>query len=677
MGQVTLGGDRLGSGKKEKVYLRDYERSTHDLGYSWKSTMSAGTLVPFMCEVALPGDTHEINLEADVLTHPTIGPLFGSYKVQLDVFTIPMRLYNSELHMNMLNIGLKMETIHIPQYELLGKTPEWGDDLDNYQVNPSSIFSYLGVRGLGGTTTKYNNVHRYFNAVPWLAYWDIYKNYYANKSEEIGYVIHNNLKPYQWDINYVMWNNGSSNSTWVQLDDINDNNPTLVWYRPTKSKMRIFVSGNWLDGDEESIYLYFGANGEREIKITEIFDEFEYNGIDGFVECRYARNIFNAGDNELNLSYGINQEITFEYLRPKLQKFDLSDIDDMRFKILRHDGNTGPFTINYNNGNPKLYDYGIKYKIEDDKVIASCRSNQEGLGIKTYQSDLYNNWLDKEWIDGNQNGGGINNITKVSITDDSFTINELLMAKKVYDMLNRIAVSGGSYDDWLDATYTQERIKSVENPIYMGGLSKELVFQEVIATAGNNEEPLGTLAGRGRLNQKKKGGYVKIKTDEPSYILGIISLTPRICYSQGNKFDVDLKTMNDLHKPQLDEIGFQNLMSDNMAAWSSIGDVATGFNSVAVGKQPAWINYMTNVDVVKGNFAIANQQMYMVLNRKYDVYYDVDGRPKIKDLTTYIDPSKFNHIFADTRLDAQNFWVQVDCNITARRKMSAKIIPNL
>lgn len=46
--QKTLGGDRLGSGHKQKVYLHGYERSTHDLGYLWRTTMSAGTLVPFM-----------------------------------------------------------------------------------------------------------------------------------------------------------------------------------------------------------------------------------------------------------------------------------------------------------------------------------------------------------------------------------------------------------------------------------------------------------------------------------------------------------------------------------------------------------------------------------------------------------------------------------------------------
>ena len=62
--KVTLGGERLGSGKKNKIELHGYERSTHDLGYVWRSSMAAGTLVPFMSMVGLPGDTFDINLNA-------------------------------------------------------------------------------------------------------------------------------------------------------------------------------------------------------------------------------------------------------------------------------------------------------------------------------------------------------------------------------------------------------------------------------------------------------------------------------------------------------------------------------------------------------------------------------------------------------------------------------------
>ena len=62
---------------------------------------------------------------------------------------------------------------------------------------------------------------------------------------------------------------------------------------------------------------------------------------------------------------------------------------------------------------------------------------------------------------------------------------------------------------------------------------------------------------------------------------------------------------------------------------------------------------MTSYNQTFGNFAIATQQMFMTLNRRYEM----DENISIADLTTYIDPAKYNYIFADTSLDAMNFWV--------------------
>ena len=196
MKKVTIGGNRLGSGKKQQVELHGYERSTHDLSYIWRSTMASGTLVPFMKLVGLPTDTFDINLDCSVLTHPTIGPLFGSYKVQLDVFSCDMRLYQAELHMNRLGIGMNMAGVKLPQVILEADRITTGKPIDNQQVNSSCIFSYLGTRGLGQPINPFVfGVEREFNAIPYLAYWDIYKCYYANKQEEIGVVIHNDLAP--------------------------------------------------------------------------------------------------------------------------------------------------------------------------------------------------------------------------------------------------------------------------------------------------------------------------------------------------------------------------------------------------------------------------------------------------------------------------------------------------
>ncbi|AYQ58125.1 putative VP1-2 [Microviridae sp.] len=252
-------------------------------------------------------------------------------------------------------------------------------------------------------------------------------------------------------------------------------------------------------------------------------------------------------------------------------------------------------------------------------------------------------------------------------------------------MLNRIAVSGGSYDDWLQAVWAHDSYSRAETPIYLGGLSKEVIFQEVISNSAAINEPLGTLAGRGALARKHVGGHISVRIDEPSYIIGIVSLTPRIDYSQGNNWDMELTSIDDLHKPALDQIGFQELLTDRMAFWDvNLDETNDGYyiaQRFSAGKQPAWIDYMTNFNKCYGNFADPRSEMFMTLNRRYE-WEEVnsgtqDYRLKIKDLTTYVDPSKYNYMFADTNLSAQNFWVQIASDIIARRKMSAKVMPNL
>jgi len=671
--KTEIGGDRLGSGNKQEVSLRNYERSTHDLGYIWRSSMSSGTLVPFMSEVALPGDSFDIDLDCDVKTLPTVGPLFGSYKVQMDVFQCPVRLYNGKLHMNMLNIGMDMSQILLPQIEMYADYDSTKGD--NQQINSSSIYSYLNMRGLGRTVGGADYVNRFFNGIPYLGYWDIYKNYYANKQEERGYVIHAEDLENKWVIqgpaNAMVQVTGPDSDVTTDIVSTSTVDTTaqsgslptvigtfkLTWNNagaqygtPDVNDLEIYIDGTLQYASEvfESI-VATETNGDWEIVCTNFIGQAESVGWG--VQFDVA-NTQNQGEGE-----------------PQLTEFPLDNIDDMRMDILEAVRDTTAFVINENSESP----YGLGLGKDGTLDKAYKKASQEGLGIKTYQSDLFNNWISTEWIDGSN---GINEVTAVSTAGDEFTIDSLNLANKVYNMLNRIAISGGSYDDWLDAVYTHERAKSCENPIYHGSLIKELAFEEVVSLAdtvvGDESQPLGTLAGRGRLTGKNKGGKIKIKVDEPSYIIGIVSLTPRIDYSQGNKWDTNLKTMNDLHKPALDAIGYQDLITDQMAWFDTQATTAGVVTYNTAGKQPAWINYMTNVNQTRGSFAEDGNSMFMTLNRRYE-----QGTTGIDDLTTYVDPSKYNNIFASETLDSQNFWVQISNKIIARRKMSAKVIPNL
>ena len=191
--KVSIGKNTLGGGKKMMTRLNNYNRSTHDLSFVMRTTMAPGVLVPTMKQLALPGDTFPIETRCHTLTHPTVGPLFGSFKQQNDFFFCPIRLYNAMLHNNALNIGLDMKKVKFPiiQFEKEGwdikQTLKGSNKSLKKEVNPSSLPAYLGAKSL---TRKENEKNCTIpNAIPFLAYYDIFKNYYANKQEEKFYTI--------------------------------------------------------------------------------------------------------------------------------------------------------------------------------------------------------------------------------------------------------------------------------------------------------------------------------------------------------------------------------------------------------------------------------------------------------------------------------------------------------
>jgi len=689
MKKVTLGGDRLGSGKKQKVDLQGFERSTHDLSNAWRSTMSAGTLVPFMIQPAMPGDVWEIKLDADVMTHPTLGPLLGSEKVQLDMFTIPMRLYNSWVHNNKLGIGNNMSQVKMPKLTInsVSEATTWSqNNPTKYPINNSHVLKYLGISGpRRNTSPTHDFKEEGFGAIPLLGYWDIFKNYYANKQEENAWVISTPVAVVT-DISKVFGGQPSTGLLDVTVTPMSIESVTGTWFvillepvdqTPANWNIPITLEQvKFTDGAVNLGTINDIAKGSivYEAPVTPIPNNI-YVSVQ---EWGGKQNIWIQFQPSINADIDSwNQSAEISYRRPpQLYPFSLTEIDDIREAILGTRGDTTFFVNEYGYDNDIEL---IKRSLPDtadlhQRSVLPLRYNQEGLLVKTYQSDIFNNWLNTETISGS---GGVNEITRVDTTAGYFNIDTLQLAYKVYRMLNQITVSGGSYDDWQNAVYDHERFAAPEIPMYEGGLSKELVFQEIYSSNTQEGQPLGTLAGKGRMSGKHKGGHVVIHVNELSFIMGIISITPRIDYSQGNDWFTRLSTWNDWHKPHLDQIGFQDLMAEQMAWFGATFDGTTQRNH-AVGKQPAWINYMTNYNRSFGNFADQDSEMFMTLNRRYEMSSETDmATNPIVDATSYIDPSKYNFIFAETALDAQNYWVQVATETTVRRKMSAKVMPNL
>lgn len=673
--KVAIGKNTLGGGKKMMTRLNNYNRSTHDLSHICRTSMAVGTLVPTLKHLVLPGDTFPIQTRCHTLTHPTIGPLFGSFKQQNDFFFCPIRLYNAMLHNNALNIGLDMEKVKFPYVRLL--TSKWEEsylegsaDTLKKQVHPSSLPSYLGYKALSNQDSE--NDRGKIQVLPILMYFDIFKNYYANKQENSFYQI-----VAGGDYQYTTNNAGGGKSfyfnvqskvsaKWVENIKIDSNPPSLSYDIPTGAQYYIgfsLTSDNSIN--EDDTYIYIGD-------VT--FDGKRYGVIEGYLLNLLNNGIitrsFPTGSNTkgyvINVTKAVGGTHTF-FTSKKVQakdensnyaKIPLTDIDDMREAILT--AGKGAYEANSSFMNNIFKTFINPESVDPERnEYPACAKPMVGLVLKTYQSDINTNWVNTEWIDGET---GINAITAIDTSSGSFTLDTLNLAKKVYTMLNRIAVSDGSYNAWIQTVYTSGGLNHVETPLYLGGSSLEIEFQEVINNSGTDDQPLGTLAGRG-VATNHKGGNIIFKADEPGYIFCITSITPRVDYFQGNDWDLYLETMNDLHKPQLDGIGFQDRLYKHLNASANIPDLEK-----SIGKQPAWIEYMTNVNKTYGNFALIENEGWMCLNRIFG---------GINTYTTYVFPHLYNNIFADTDLTAQNFWVQIGFNTEPRRVMSAKVIPNI
>lgn len=678
----TLGGERLRSESKMEVYLPNFGRSSHNVGKIIRTSQACGTIVPYWCQIGLDGTTFYLDITTKVKTLPTTGPVFGSFKHQIDVFVIPIRLYIAALHNNALGVGLNMSKVLLPQFQVYSaNTSIYENDTNRGQVNPSSLLSYLGIKGFG-----YSSVNQYlrrFPAIFNLAYWDIFKNYYANKQEENAYVI--------TGINHI-WKTLSVGDGYVWGKTWGENRSVTYSISPTtENPQYIKLEFEENISPEEVNEIQFLTNDPQKPttatnKLTRLGDAFIFERTDpeapGLKEPnnpRKATNIYMYKVKKaIKIAYNLEAVGEFPLTMPdnqkiKLTQFPLINIDNMRTDILK-----APPTSAYVIDNTTM-PYGAATRTLDlpnhnrSKTYHSAYSwySQAGLAVKTYLSDRFNNWLNTEWIDGTT--GGINAITAVDVSDGRLTMDALILQKKIFNMLNRVAITDGTYQAWREATYGIRSATLPESPIFCGGMQSEIAFDEIVSNSATDEEPLGTLAGRGIATMYKSGRGLKIKCTEPSMIMALGSITPRIDYSQGNKWWTRLQNMDDFHKPTLDAIGFQELIAEEAAAWST---ETTGNNEhvyQSLGKQPSWIEYTTDVNETYGEFAAGMPLAFMCLNRVYEE--DVDGT--IGNASTYIDPTIYNNIFAESRLSSQNFWVQVAFDVTARRVMSAKQIPNL
>lgn len=644
----TLGKNTLGDNDKMKVAMRDYDMSTHDISTICRTSLGVGMLVPFCKILCQKGDIIDINLINKTLSQPTLGPLFGSFKLQHFMFFGGFRLYNSWLHNNRTGIGMKMSDIKLP---MMFAETTGTETKAKTNISASALYKYLGWSNSRrtGTNAKQGVLK---NGVPLLLYLDIFKNFFANTQEKKFYMLKGGLSrltigPTSYKIPAENIGVYPTNGTSVgSFDDSND------WENYWKN---VKVLGRKNGSEVITTMADLSTSPTtKTITINKVA-----NIISEIVNVEFDKNIV-------------------KYTKTQLGQYDLKILDQIRDVILHYKGNQTITMVGANFGEENNGSKELTAFIND--IIDSQPNKLGGMLLKTYDSDIFNNWVLTDWIDG---AGGITEITSIDINanDGKLSMDALNLQQKVYNMLNRIAVSGGTYRDWLETVYTAGKyLDRPETPVFIGGMTQYIDFDEVISKSATEtaygSQPLGDIAAIGRGGKPLNSGHIHYQCEEPGYIMGLMAITPIIDYSQGNDFDLNLQTIDDLHKPALDGIGYQDLIQEQMVGETSEymnGSSINNIKHLAANKTVAWIDYMTNYNRTYGDFAAGEALDFMVLNRRYEVGDD----NTIKDLTTYIDPQKYIEIFADTSLDSQNFWVQTVIQATRRGNYSAKQIPFL
>lgn len=651
----TLGKNTLGDNNKMKVAMRDYDMSTHDISTVFRSSIGVGMLVPFCKILCQKGDIIDLDLINKTLSQPTLGPLFGSFKLQHFLFFGGFRLYNSWLHNNRTGIGMKMSDIKLPM--MIANTT--GATTEAYtNISPSALYRYLGWSKSRRTGTEATG-GVFKNGVPLLLYLDIFKNYFANTQE-------NNF--------YMLKGAGSVtlniSDSYQSSDDgyykIGTDQYSVHFTKITTIETSIKTNDYQRFWDSITVKVMLGNGGFQTTELGKLTTN--------ALTKKITLNAVPAEPYATILQF-FTTKATASFVKTELGQYNLQVLDQIRDVILHTKGNE---TL-------KLIQQNVEEKaggsVELGNFINDLKNSQSnklgGMLLKTYDSDIFNNWIKKEWIEG---AGSITDRTTIDVSDGQLTMDMLNLQQKVYNMLNRIAVSGGTYKDWLETVYTAGKyLERPETPVFIGGMTQYIEFDEVISKSATEtaygSQPLGDIAAIGRGGKPTNSGHVHYQCEEPGYIMGLIAITPMIDYSQGNDFDLNLQTIDDIHKPALDGIGYQDLIQEQMVGETSVYTGGSGINNLkhlSANKTLAWIDYMTNYNRTFGDFAAGEALDFMVLNRRYDVKNN-----QITDLTTYIDPQKYIEIFADTSIDSQNFWVQTVVNVTRRGNYSAKQIPFL
>lgn len=172
--------------------------SNYDISTTKRGSVSPGMLIPVWYQLMNPGETFRINIRSLIRTNPTLAPLMGRFKVR--VVTAVSNIKNYAVGLEGYRRSFDWRTFNLPKLRVVfNNSTNNASQADYYirntQVKETSLADYLGYQvGWFPSSQQYpdatplDSPYQYLsyiekNALPFLIYYDFYRNYLVNPQE--------------------------------------------------------------------------------------------------------------------------------------------------------------------------------------------------------------------------------------------------------------------------------------------------------------------------------------------------------------------------------------------------------------------------------------------------------------------------------------------------------------
>ena len=308
--------------------------------------------------------------------------------------------------------------------------------------------------------------------------------------------------------------------------------------------------------------------------------------------------------------------------------------------------------------------------------------NHLGLLRATYADDYFTAYFKNSYVTAAEDTAIVN------VKNNKFSVYQLRFQNRIARFVDRNLLSNFRYGGYLNVHFGVSAPKDICKPIYLGRKRCKLTFNEVISATEGNAESVGdnkSLGSRASLGSgftdHNKRNMFELDSSEYGYIMHIFCIRPEVSYYQGIPKMYMKTQLSHLYVPEFDGYGYQDLSMLELIATKpyfeyGIGNTTWPAQNTAIAQHPAFIEYMTTVDSVKGLFMDDTYYKNWFLVRRFDElpYYGVD--PMSVAGSTYIYPEAYDYIFP-VQKELDNFQVHVKFRMRVKRPMSAQILPSL